>query len=321
VYNPDKMSDEAEVVSPSNIAQEQKGLAKVILICAAMNAIWRPTPNHDLGIDGQIEFMLAAQPISTGNIVAVQVKSGPSYFEHEEALHIKYYPAAKHRRYWTLINLPVILILHDPDRDLTIYTSVKQQLFNKGPLLLRKDTVFSAHARDKLQAICREDVNLVSPATILDGFQAIKYQVNNERLISGIEFLLACASPIGEYLEIRMCRIVTLVELATGDSPLRIGEDTREFVHRCSTRCMFGKLTDPFLHEFESAWYDNKMVPDITVPMTSFGKMVIDYLYKNLDKYLSPATFSVSGKYDPLKIATVIFTIAQAESEMLDMER
>lgn len=43
-----------------------------------MNLVWRETPSTDVGVDGQIEFV-NERGEATGQIVAVQVKSGPSY--------------------------------------------------------------------------------------------------------------------------------------------------------------------------------------------------------------------------------------------------
>ncbi len=36
----------------NNIQKENIGIAEVHKVCAKMNAIWRPTTNNDLGIDG-----------------------------------------------------------------------------------------------------------------------------------------------------------------------------------------------------------------------------------------------------------------------------
>jgi hypothetical protein len=122
-------------MSDSNIMQEHRGIAKVHSICAEMNAIWRATCASDLGIDGQIEFLEPGKAVSTGCLVAVQVKSGPSYFTTTRGNEVTFQPTQKHRRYWTRLALPVVLVLHDPDRNLTIYARVKPQLVNDGPIV------------------------------------------------------------------------------------------------------------------------------------------------------------------------------------------
>ncbi len=123
--------------------QEDRGLIQVHSACVGMRAIWRPTPCHDLGVDGQIEFLEQGDGvISTGKIVAVQVKSGPSYFKDRTEDGIIYYPSPKHRRYWRSLNLPLLLVLHNPEADETFYTEVKPQLGAGGPVLVPRSNRF-----------------------------------------------------------------------------------------------------------------------------------------------------------------------------------
>ena len=134
--------------------QEDHGLIRVHAAATDMRAFWRPTPNHDVGIDGQIEFLDLSTNASTGKIVAVQVKSGPSFFQHVDGDDFRYYPSAKHVQYWRAITIPVILVLHDPDSDLTIYADVKNELESDGPIRVSKDQILDGASRDAILAIC-----------------------------------------------------------------------------------------------------------------------------------------------------------------------
>ena len=100
-------------MAESLISLEHRGLAKVHMICAELDSIWRPTIHNDLGVDGQIELLEETSVISTGKIIAVQVKSGSSYFQYENEQSVKFYPKKKHRKYWQRLIIPVILVLHD----------------------------------------------------------------------------------------------------------------------------------------------------------------------------------------------------------------
>ena len=137
----------------ANPLQEDHGLIRVHEASVAMHAAWRPTPCHDIGIDGQIEFL--EHQSSTGKLVAVQVKSGPSFFTHVDGNDFKYYPSAKHVLYWRALNIPVLLVLHNPDIDLTIYADVKLQLdIGDGPIRVPKHQTLSASSRDEILGIC-----------------------------------------------------------------------------------------------------------------------------------------------------------------------
>ena len=302
---------------PSNIIQERKGIEKVQAVCTGMTAIWRTTPSPDLGIDGQVEFLEPGSVVSTGYLIAVQVKSGESYFRRSNSTHVKYYPSERHRRYWQRLNLPVVLILHNPSEDLTIYARVKPQLANKGPILLRRDSHFEISAREDLLGMARDDTALPSAADTLLGFQKAILPVRQGQ-ISGIEFLLACTNHPATYFELRMCRIAEVIRMAGDTDGIMIGSETYEFIHRCVVKCWGSRITDPFVSEFELMWYELSMVPDIVVPLTTYGQEVLGHLWSHLDRYLAFSAFPNLSGQGSQAVAEAISMAAQRESDRLD---
>ena len=278
-----------------------------------MDAIWRATPSSDLGIDGQVEFLEPGSTVSTGYIIAVQVKSGESYFRPGNSTHVKYCPSKMHRRYWQHLNLPVILILHNPSEDLTIYAKVKPQLANEGPILLRRDSYFEISAREDLLELAHDDTALPSVDDTLLGFQKAILPVRQGQ-ISGIEFLLACTNHPATYFELRMCRIAEVIRMA-GDTE---GSETSEFIHRCVVKCWGSRITDPFVSEFELMWYELYMVPDIVVPLTTYGQKVLGHLWGHLDRYLAVSAFPNLSGQGTQAVAEAISMAAQRESDRLD---
>ena len=89
-------------------AEERRGIAAVQLYAADRAQIWRETNTGDVGIDGHFEFV-TGDGYATGRLVAAQVKTGSSYFDHATAPGWKFYPANKHRRYWESFPLPVLV--------------------------------------------------------------------------------------------------------------------------------------------------------------------------------------------------------------------
>lgn len=79
---------------------------------------------NDLGIDALIEFVRNSQPL--GKQIAVQVKSGKSYFnsKDEECL----IPIENHRDYWSRYPLPVIGIAYIPDLKRAHWVDIKPYL-------------------------------------------------------------------------------------------------------------------------------------------------------------------------------------------------
>ena len=70
------------------------------------------------GIEAQIEII--DNEIPTGALIAVQVKSGKSYFSENTNTSFVFRTGDKHIEYWSRHSLPVILVIYDPDED-TLY--------------------------------------------------------------------------------------------------------------------------------------------------------------------------------------------------------
>lgn len=106
--------------------QERAGVLAVAQQINALQLIWRETPNTDVGIDGQIEFV-DDEGNCTGHMVAAQVKSGPSFIQRSGD-EIRFYPKEKHVKYWSEFPLPVLLFLHDPASAQTYWIDARQWL-------------------------------------------------------------------------------------------------------------------------------------------------------------------------------------------------
>ncbi|EAV40525.1 hypothetical protein SIAM614_21597 [Stappia aggregata IAM 12614] len=121
---------------PGNYSTERKGIAAVQAKLADLELIWRETSTGDFGIDGHIEF-LDENSEPTGMMVGVQVKSGQSYFLGETDYTVSYTANEKHQKYWEHYPVPVLLILHHPDRKETFWTDARQE-FRTGKALGNK---------------------------------------------------------------------------------------------------------------------------------------------------------------------------------------
>jgi hypothetical protein len=111
----------------TTFVQERRGIAAVQSYAAAKGLIWRETSRGDVGIDGQLEFV-NLKGFATSRIIAMQVKAGPSFFQHPSDDGWKFYPEKKHRNYWEQFPLPVLLVLHNPDTGETYWVDVRQAL-------------------------------------------------------------------------------------------------------------------------------------------------------------------------------------------------
>jgi len=114
--------------------------AGVIYVQKVVNehgSIFRPVhQENDLGVDGSIEIVEAEE--SSGRLVAVQIKSGDSYFPNsgdEFVMDVD----QRHLDYWLNYSIPVIVIGYSPSRDMAVWISVGEYVrmerdFNSEPV-------------------------------------------------------------------------------------------------------------------------------------------------------------------------------------------
>jgi hypothetical protein len=94
---------------------ERLGIAKLEWLFSTVGWIFREQTVQDIGIDAQVE--IRENNISTGQLIAIQVKSGKSYFSERVENNIIYRPDSKHIEYWLRYSLPVIVALYNPEDD------------------------------------------------------------------------------------------------------------------------------------------------------------------------------------------------------------
>lgn len=308
--------------SPTILQQEHLGLAKVHALCAKMNAIWRPTASGDVGIDGQIEFLEPGSVVSTGKLIAVQVKSGPSYFTHQDDHYVKYYASATHRIYWSRLPIPVILVLNDPDNDVAYYARLKPQLDGKNPILVAKASRFVPESRIDLVTGAEEDQKAMDarfdPERVLRRFRKASIVVSEDTEFNGIHFLLACYKPDSPYFELRQARLSQVMHAIALGPSIGMGSDYYDLLLRCVLMSWSYKLTESFEEDFEKMWYELQMVPDIEVPLTEVGKKLIEHLLKHAEAYIPIEEARKRGCDTSTQYATSLMLLAQVASEELD---
>lgn len=108
----------------------------------------------DHGIDAQVEVIEHSK--LTGRLIALQIKTGTSYFRPHGADYI-YYGEKRHLYYWLGHSLPVFLVLHDPDRGVTLWQKIDRDLARVNDqgwsIIIPAAHVLSAAAKRTFEAI------------------------------------------------------------------------------------------------------------------------------------------------------------------------
>lgn len=94
---------------------ERIGVSKLDTLFSEAGWKFREQPIKDYGVDAQVEIVNEDNP--TGKLIAIQIKSGLSYFSEQNETSIVFRPKTRHVSYWIDYCLPVILVLYHPDND------------------------------------------------------------------------------------------------------------------------------------------------------------------------------------------------------------
>lgn len=116
--------------------------------------LFREQSISDWGVDAHVEVKANGRPI--GRLLALQIKSGKSYFKHEKKDHYVHYGKRKHLWYWQNNSLPVVLVLHNPETGKTLWERIdpsKVEIHEKGwSIKIPKANVVDKSAKPKLKS-------------------------------------------------------------------------------------------------------------------------------------------------------------------------
>jgi hypothetical protein len=100
-----------------NESRELQAVHHLGNVVAEAGQIFRPTPNSDHGIDGEIEFK-DDNGCATGRRLYVQIKSGDSYLRlrHRDRAEVFQIKNARWAEYWQQQAYPVMLVVRTSDR-------------------------------------------------------------------------------------------------------------------------------------------------------------------------------------------------------------
>lgn len=102
---------------------ERLGVYGVASEITKLGWIFRELAESDVGVDAQVEIVIDERP--TGQLIALQIKSGPAYFK-EPAAGSGWVVRGKkrHLAYWLDHQLPVLLVLHDPNSGISYWSHI-----------------------------------------------------------------------------------------------------------------------------------------------------------------------------------------------------
>ncbi len=139
----------------SAFTAERVGVSAVGLEFSKWGWAFREQPIADFGIDAHVEPFSGGRP--SGRLIALQIKSGPTYFAEPAEGGWVFRGSDTHLLYWFRHSLPVVLLLHDPQAGITYWAHVTQEnvVFTDvgWKMLVPSSHVLTADAEDAFRAL------------------------------------------------------------------------------------------------------------------------------------------------------------------------
>jgi len=135
--------------------------AVALKVSKELGWIFRPQPLRDIGIDAHIEVFENGE--SKAEILALQIKSGSSWFDETNEQGIIFRGDSNHLEYWCNYPLPVLVVLHD-DRINTAYWQVvnKDTAISTGKgwkMIIPFSQKLERSSQVALKALCRSVIH------------------------------------------------------------------------------------------------------------------------------------------------------------------
>jgi hypothetical protein len=270
---------------PDNYFTERQGVLAVSMQLNNIGFIFRETPNADVGIDGQIEYV--ADGKAPGRLAAAQIKSGESYFR-DKGDHWAFYPEQKHKFYWECFPIPVYLFLHNPQSGLTYFTDARYYL--NIPDSDREYSYIPVPKTNRLDTIPGEElIKSTGPvsSTLLEYPALLKVmaQENSGNASFPLTFLeLFCngLTNLCRHLYFGMSLACDLAEihlaLDKSEFGLGVGFYEHDFLHNYTRFVISQNLAKIDYSDYLIDWYERELQPQYIAPLTSRGRGLIEYI-------------------------------------------
>lgn len=281
--------------------QERLGVNAVAEAVARLGLIWRETPSADIGIDGHIEYV-TAEGAATGRMVAVQIKSGPSFLKERDGNWV-FYPAQKHRFYWERFPLPVLVVLHDPGRGVSYWQDVRRILrasgSNEAGILVPKENVLQHVTPGDL---FRDFAVSGEPFLELDDVLTRLIQTKSRNASFPVSFFdLFCngLTNICRSLYFGMDVAMTVAEckMANQSTPMGVGlgDTEHEFLFDFIKFLVHQHLADVEFSDCLIDWHDRQMMPTFMAALTSRGRRLVGMIGNLQSQLESDGTITKAG--------------------------
>ncbi len=304
---------------------ERLGVNAVAETIVRLGLIWRETPMADVGIDGQIEYV-DKDGYVTGRMIAVQIKSGTSFFNEKGDSWI-FYPEKKHRFYWERFPLPVIIILHNPETNQSYWQDIRQSLRvlaknEKGILVPKVNILQNTDANTLFEGFAILNQGFMSIDEVLNHLITTK-SGNGSFPVSYFSLFCSGLTNICRSLYFGMDVAMNIAEenLLLDKSPfgVGVGESEQEFLFNYIKFLVHQHIADIDFSDCMIDWYERQMQPTFMAPLTSRGKELVSAIHKLEAKYKEEGSLPDTGYLHAAQESFVHQVITHSEVQRIEL--
>jgi len=282
----------------NNYYKEREGVLKVALELNSNGYVFRETSNGDIGIDGQIEHV-SDQGEATGKIVAAQIKSGNSYLV-DKGGHFAFYPHEKHKNYWLVFPLPVILFVYYPNDDKIYFTDVRYQLnipdYDKPYIVLDKTSVLNNLSARNIFETTGGLSATYHPIEQVFSIMANTICQNPTFHISYLDLFTQGLTNLCRHVYFSMDLVVAVADYYNEtDFGLSIGHSEYRFLHEYIKFLMSQNLASIDYSDYLIDWKERQLQPTFIAPLTVRGRELLKFIRNIESRYnteLPPTTLA-----------------------------
>ena len=166
------------------------GVTQTKLAIEKLDWLFREQPTEDYGIDAQIEVVEG--DVVEGKLIALQIKSGMSWFKDPTSGGWWYWPDAGHVKYWLNHSLPVVIVLFHPQTghchwQLVTRETLVETSSGGWKLLVPTEQILDENARTVLREAAEGDPYVLRIRQLQLDRQWMKLLADGKRLVIDIE--------------------------------------------------------------------------------------------------------------------------------------
>lgn len=253
-----------------NTTTERQGVAALEMFFATQGWFFREQFVQDWGIDAHVEIVRNGKP--TGELIALQIKSGKSYFAGEDDESVPFKTDEQHMKYWTEHSIPIVVVIYNPDTKQMYW----QHISTKTAVCTGKGwkiVVPKAHSFDEPKKVLHLLSKILQPEPYIRRLNKLRIDRRwMERIEEGEHVLVKFDDWVNKSLPRYQLTLSCNTESESLPMTYIPGVDIQGMLEHLLPWADFSMDEDAYRMGLDDDWFDEESVPTEIVPVSGNGE-------------------------------------------------